>query len=316
MDFVAIDFETANEQRGSACEVGLVKVIDGSVVDTFSTLIKPHPSMKFNPWNIQIHGITPSDVRSAPEFPEIFSELMDFSGDLPFLAHSAGFDMGVLLKSASLYGISLPQKDYFCTRVLARQSTAIELPSYTLANVCYELGISFIESHRAKADAEACAQVGLKLAERETARSMPELAVKLMVRPGSVSGSVLSGTRSKSRKFPSSWSKRDAAAFLSSIGEDEMRFDDDFQGKEVIFTGALTSMERKVAQEKVLLAGGTTGNNVTKKTSIVVVGAPYDSELQPGGQISGKLRKVIELRNDGLAIEILTESEFLELFEN
>jgi DNA polymerase-3 subunit epsilon len=182
--------------------------------------------------------------------------------------------------------------------------------------VCHELGISFTESHRAKADAEACAEVGLKLAKHENVQSMRELSEKLLVRPGSISGSVLSGTRSKSRTFPSSLSKRDAEAFLSSISEDELSFDEDFRGKEVIFTGALASMERKVAQEKVLLAGGTTGNNVTKKTSIVVVGAPYDSELQPGGQISGKLRKVIDLRKAGLDIEILTEFEFLELFEN
>ena len=41
MDFIAIDFETANHRRHSACAVGIVTVRDGKVVDRFSTLIRP-----------------------------------------------------------------------------------------------------------------------------------------------------------------------------------------------------------------------------------------------------------------------------------
>ena len=33
MNFVAIDFETANYARDSACAVGLVKVVGGEIVD-------------------------------------------------------------------------------------------------------------------------------------------------------------------------------------------------------------------------------------------------------------------------------------------
>ena len=41
VDFVAIDFETANGFRGSACAVGLVRVRDGAVVDTYASLLQP-----------------------------------------------------------------------------------------------------------------------------------------------------------------------------------------------------------------------------------------------------------------------------------
>ena len=107
-----------------------------------------------------------------------------------------------------------------------------------------------------------------------------------------------------------------ARDYLASLSEEDMFYDDDFTGREVIFTGKLASMERQDAQEKVIRAGGTSGDNVTKKTSIVVVGTPYDSELQPGGTLSGKLKKVIDLREKGADIRLITELEFLELFEN
>ena len=41
VDFVAIDFETANQNRGSLCSVGLVKVSGGIKVDEYYTLINP-----------------------------------------------------------------------------------------------------------------------------------------------------------------------------------------------------------------------------------------------------------------------------------
>ena len=39
--FVAIDFETLYPQRVSVCSVGMVKYIDGKIVDKFYTLIRP-----------------------------------------------------------------------------------------------------------------------------------------------------------------------------------------------------------------------------------------------------------------------------------
>jgi DNA polymerase-3 subunit epsilon len=34
LSFCAIDFETANSYRGSPCAVGLIKVVDGQIVDS------------------------------------------------------------------------------------------------------------------------------------------------------------------------------------------------------------------------------------------------------------------------------------------
>ena len=39
-DFIAIDFETANQQPSSVCSVGVVMVRDGQIVDSFYSLIQ------------------------------------------------------------------------------------------------------------------------------------------------------------------------------------------------------------------------------------------------------------------------------------
>lgn len=317
MEFVAIDFETANAQRSSACEVSLIKFENGKIVEKFSSLIKPHATMDFDPWNVRIHGISQKHVADAPEFSEIVSDIVEFANGLPLVAHNASFDMGVLSRTANLYGIELPEFEFYCTVVLARQSESLELPSYSLPNLCFALGIEFDEIHRAENDAVACAKVAYELIQAGEVEDLNSLAIGLGVRPGMLSSISYRGTGRASRaKYPSALGKGAAKLFLDSLSADDLEYDDDFVGREVIFTGTLGSMDREAAQQMVLKAGGTTGNNITKRTSMVIVGSPYDSELKPGAILSGKLKKVMALRESGADIQLLNEIEFLNLFEN
>ena len=59
--FVAIDFETANHNRNSACEIGLVSVREGLIVAEHRFLIRP-PTDEFIPWFTDLHGIAWDDV--------------------------------------------------------------------------------------------------------------------------------------------------------------------------------------------------------------------------------------------------------------
>lgn len=71
MQAVAIDFETANESRTSACSIGVAWIEDGRVVETEEHLIRPR-EMRFNPFNTAVHGLRAEDVAGAPEFPEVW----------------------------------------------------------------------------------------------------------------------------------------------------------------------------------------------------------------------------------------------------
>ena len=72
--FTAIDFETANNQRNSICQVGLVRVMGGKVVDQISVLVRP-PGNQYSPYNIDVHGITPAQTASALPFDKVWPAL-------------------------------------------------------------------------------------------------------------------------------------------------------------------------------------------------------------------------------------------------
>ena len=77
MNFVAMDFETANHQSHSACSLALVMVQNSQIVDEYYTLIQPETPFFWR--NVQIHGIHQEDVRTAPKFPEVWQTCRDFT---------------------------------------------------------------------------------------------------------------------------------------------------------------------------------------------------------------------------------------------
>ena len=70
MNFVAIDFETANHNRSSACSIGIAVVKNDEIVETKSFLIHPVPNY-YAPINIRIHGISDRDTESSPTFDKL-----------------------------------------------------------------------------------------------------------------------------------------------------------------------------------------------------------------------------------------------------
>ena len=168
LDFSAIDFETANGSPASACAVGLVKVRDGKIVDTFETLIQPPDSIGYwHPGNIGIHGIQPQDVIGAPTLLEALAAMIEFiDGDI-LVAHNAPFDMGVLRGSAAAVDFALPELQYACSLAISRKT--YNLDSYRLPSVAFTVGFEDFEHHDALGDTLACAHIILHAAKRHGA---------------------------------------------------------------------------------------------------------------------------------------------------
>lgn len=152
--FVAIDFETADTGKDSACAIGLVRVQDNRVAAEAYHLIRPPRStMMFQ----YLHGISWSDVADKPTFRELWPELEAFIGDAEFLvAHNAPFDRGVLNACCDSHGLSAPQIPFLCTVKLARQ--VWDVRPTKLPNVCSHLNIR-LKHHHAASDSLACAQI-------------------------------------------------------------------------------------------------------------------------------------------------------------
>ncbi len=155
--FAAIDFETADHRRDSACSVGVVLVERGRITKTCHRLIRP-PRKEFV--FTYIHGLTWSDVRDSPTFPLLWPELRDFIDEADFLvAHNAPFDKGVLQACCEAAGVEPPMHEFRCTVRMARAKWS--LASAKLPIVCRHLGIP-LNHHDALSDAKACAKIAIE----------------------------------------------------------------------------------------------------------------------------------------------------------
>ncbi len=154
--FTAIDFETANRYRNSACAVGLVRVQGGRVTRRAEYLIRPPFSLfEFT----YIHGLTWAAVARSPSFAQLWPKIAPFFVGVDFVAaHNASFDQSVLGACCRWHGIPEPRVPFRCSLRLARATWG--LPRNTLQHVADYLDIE-LDHHRAGSDAEACAKIVL-----------------------------------------------------------------------------------------------------------------------------------------------------------
>jgi len=152
--FVAIDFETADRYRDSACSVALVRVESGNIVHKEHRLIRPpRKNFEFS----YLHGITWDLVASEPRFRHVWLSLEHVLDGVDFFAaHNASFDRSVLNACCQASGIRSPSIPFQCTVALARKTWGI-YPT-KLPNVCRYLTIPLIH-HEALSDAVACAKI-------------------------------------------------------------------------------------------------------------------------------------------------------------
>ena len=306
MDFVAIDFETANEDRGSACEIGLVRFSGGQVIDRFQSLIYQD---YFNPFNVSLHGITQKKVAKAPSFDDVWAEAENFIGGSPLLAHNAGFDISVLCRSLEL-GVFRNDYTYFCSLVLSRRM--LDISYFGLPGVTEHLGIEYPMIHRADSDAEAAGKVAIALMANKSVGSLHELAELLRVNPGTLNSDGFSGSRYKGVPGGSGLSMAEKKKLNDAVPESERYEDPDFAGKRIVFTGKLMSMTQDAAELAVMKAGGLPTSSVSKKTDMLVFGYQDPSFLK-GKPLSTKRQKAEDLRAEGLEIETVDELQFMQM---
>jgi DNA polymerase III epsilon subunit-like protein len=302
LSFCAIDFETANWYRGSPCAVGLVKVVDGRIIETRRLLMRPPAGYdEFEPFNIAIHGITPAMVQDEPRFAERLPEIVAFADGLPFVAHNAAFDMGVIRDACDVSDLAWPDASYACTLVFSRVTWS--LLSYSLPWVAEAAGVALGRHHDPDADAQGAAAIMLGIAQHFGATSLQDIATATHGQIGSMSASDWSGCH------------RTWAGGLGdvSLANPDANPAHPFYGREIVFTGALGSMTRSLAWDRVAEVGGRPAPGVTKHTNVLVIGHQDARKLRPGEDLSAKARKARDLCERGQQIEIMPEIDFAQL---
>ncbi len=160
--FTAIDFETANGSRASACSIAAVRMDeDGRIIDTRADLIRPPEGLDyFHPMNVSIHGIHPADVVSAPAWEQIVEDYRQMIGDGPVVAHNMAFDFSVWNALAAELGTPTLDFPRLCTYRIAQGVLGWPRGTMKLDQVFrhYFPSESFAH-HQADADALACARI-------------------------------------------------------------------------------------------------------------------------------------------------------------
>jgi len=180
LDFITIDFETANTYGNSACSVGLVRFIDGKENGSVYSLIHPAKMYFIPEWTEQIHHISYDNVRDKPYFPEVWDTIItpfiNENPELPFVAHNACFDMNVIRKCCEYYGMEKPNISYFDSLRIA-QKTWPDFEVHKLTFLAEQFGIVY-DAHNALDDSLTCGKIVTLAAEKQESDNISELLKK------------------------------------------------------------------------------------------------------------------------------------------
>ena len=159
LDFTAIDFETANEQRSSACAVGVVRVRGGRIVETFETLLRPRV-LRMDWRNQQVHGIAEEALHDAPTLADVWPQLLPYLEGQAVVAHNSAFDMSVLDWTCRDFDLPIPTLHCLCSVKMAKVVWP-HLERHKLNYVAAHLGLT-LNHHDALSDARACAEIAVR----------------------------------------------------------------------------------------------------------------------------------------------------------
>jgi DNA polymerase-3 subunit epsilon len=155
--YAVIDIETTGGRAGShkITEIGMIKMVNGEVVDQWQSLINPQrriPSMITS-----LTGITNDMVADAPLFTDIADEVERFTENCIFVAHNVNFDYGFIREEFARLN-RMYKRPKLCTVQQMRKHFK-GLKSYSLANLTKHFEIGMERHHRALSDAVAAGEL-------------------------------------------------------------------------------------------------------------------------------------------------------------
>jgi DNA polymerase-3 subunit epsilon len=159
LNFTAIDFETANERRASACAVGVVEVRGGHITSSWHTLLRPR-ELRVDWRNQQVHGIAEADLHDAPTIAEVWPQLLPFLDRQLVVAHNSAFDVSVLEHSLHDHDLDVPAFHCLCSVKLSKAAWP-QLERHKLNHMADFFGLE-LQHHDALSDARACAEITVR----------------------------------------------------------------------------------------------------------------------------------------------------------
>jgi DNA polymerase III subunit epsilon len=271
MNYIALDIETAIGKRWSICQIGLVVVRNSMIVDEISYLVQP-PNNEYSIYNTRVHGITKIDTLNSPRFNVIWDKIKNLLINELIVCHNTDFDINCLNQTLEYYNLEKQDFNYKCTYKMSGKS---------LSFLCNHFDIELLNHHDALSDARACALIYQKLISRD------ENSFDSLITHNNTSYKKLSD-RIKGDVLKPDFENGD--------------INSPFYKKKIVFTGVLSTMERKQAAEIAKKLGADIDHGITKRTNFVIVGSA------PGPV---KMKKINRFNENGSNIIILSEQEFI-----
>lgn len=283
--FFALDVETANEDYSSICQIGIANFKNGKISNEWVLLVDPEEP--FNPFNVEIHGITEDMVWGADTFYQLYPILKELLEN-QIIAHHMPYDRVAFERVAEKYDLEPIQAKWLDTaRVVRRTWKQFSHKGYGLSNVSEFLKIKF-RHHDALEDAKAAGLILLKAIET-SGISLEEWGTR-------VDKPINPNHRSSDKK-------------IKADGNPE----GPFFGENLVFTGAL-SLPRKEAAKLAANVGCNIQTGVNKKTTLLVIGT-QDKQRLKGKNKSNKQLKAESAIRSGQKLRILSEEDFLKIIE-
>ena len=163
--YAIIDIETTGgSYRLERITEIAVFIHDGTrIIDEYSSLINPERNIPY--FITSLTGITNEMVEDAPKFYEVAKKIVEMTEGKVFVAHNARFDYSFIRQEFNMLGYNY-KRPLLDTVALSRKL----LPghsSYSLGNLCNDLGIEINGRHRASGDAMATVRLLELLLERD-----------------------------------------------------------------------------------------------------------------------------------------------------
>ena len=158
--YVVFDIETTgfSPDVNHIIEIGAVKVVDGKIVDRFSSFVNPQVPI---PYRIEeLTHINDSMVMDAPLIDKVLPEFLAFCEGCVLVAHNADFDVSFIKRKASNLGIKY-NPTYLDTVAMARFLLP-NLNRFKLDTVAKAVGVNLDNHHRAVDDAACTAEIFVK----------------------------------------------------------------------------------------------------------------------------------------------------------
>lgn len=155
--FCIVDIETngSKPQKHQIIEIGAVKVLNGSIIDHYESLVKCDDISRHI---TEITGISVEDTLHAPSLKDVLQSFRLFLGSAVFVAHSVKFDYSFISAMMEKVGLQSLMNRSLCT---------IDLTERTISS--YRYGLAYLNQqlelyneathHRALSDAITTAKL-------------------------------------------------------------------------------------------------------------------------------------------------------------